>query len=232
MRLAASPKVLLDAELMIGKSNRGAVMNYSYYTNERKEVYGLVPDGVKRVLEVGCAAGGFRRNFPADVEYWGVEPFASAAEDACSQGIKVLRGTYESVENLIPESYFDVVVCNDVIEHMMYPEIFLESVSGKLKVGGVIVGSIPNVRFYGNLMNLLIGRDWRYEESGILDKNHLRFFTFKSFRRLIEVLGFRVEVISGVQSIRMNVLKVLFAPFLILIGFDVCYFQILFRIRR
>lgn len=134
-------------------------MDNAYYQNTRPEVYGLVPRSAKRVLEIGCAAGGFRLNFPNDVEYWGVEPVQAAAAQARQKNMKVLCGIYDDVCAQIPDGYFDVIVCNDVIEHVSAPESFLVSLKSKLAPAGVLVGSIPNVRFWGNLINLLLRRD-------------------------------------------------------------------------
>ena len=201
----------------------------SYYQNRRPEIYGMIPEKAQKVLEIGCAAGGFRLNFPDQVEYWGVEPVREAAEQARQRNIKVLCGTYDEVREQLPAAYFDVVVCNDVIEHVPDPEAFLASLKGKLAPNGILVGSIPNVRFWGNLINLLVRRDWKYEESGVLDRTHLRFFTAKSFRRLMHGTGFELVKMAGIESKRMKVLKVLFSPFLLLAGFDICDMQLMFK---
>ena len=203
----------------------------SYYQNQRGEIYGMIPVTAQKVLEIGCAAGGFRLNFPEQVEYWGVEPVSEAAEQARQKKIKVLCGTYDEVCDQLPAAYFDVVVCNDVIEHVADPEAFIVSLKDKLAPNGVLVGSIPNVRFWGNLINLLVRRDWKYEESGVLDRTHLRFFTAKSFRRLMNNVGYELELLNGIESKRMKILKVLFSPFLLFAGFDICDMQIMFKSR-
>lgn len=204
-------------------------MDNGYYQNYRREVFDIVPKGASRILEIGCAAGRFRLNFGDDVEYWGVEPVEDAAEEARTHGIKVFVGTYDSVCEQLPAGYFDIVVCNDVIEHMSNPDEFLVSVKDKLAPGGTLVGSVPNVRFWGNLINLLIRRDWKYEDSGVLDRTHLKFFTRKSLKRLFECTGYHVELLRGIESVRMKILKVLFAPMLVFAGFDVCDMQFIIK---
>ena len=207
-------------------------MDKNYYKNQRREVYEMVPSSVARVLEIGCAEGGFKANFPREVEYWGVEPVSEVAEHARSKGVKVLVGTYDDMCDQIPDAYFDVVVCNDVIEHMVDPESFLTSVKCKLTANGVLIGSIPNVRFWRNLINLLIKRDWKYEDSGVLDRTHLRFFTAKSFRRLIYQSGYELERMKGIESNRMRILKILFSPFLVFVGYDICHMQVMFKAMK
>lgn len=57
----------------------------------------MIPEKSQKVLEIGCADGGFRLNFSDGVEYWGVEPVREAAEQARQKNIKVLCGTYDEV---------------------------------------------------------------------------------------------------------------------------------------
>lgn len=204
-------------------------MEDGYYQNVRPEIYGIVPKSAKRILEIGCAAGSFRLNFPGDIEYWGVEPVYEAAKQACKNGINVLCGTYDDVCNQIPDGYFDVIVCNDVIEHIFNVEDFIVSLKRKLAIKGVIVGSIPNVRFWGNLLNLLIKKEWKYEEYGVLDRTHVRFFTARSFRRLLSDAGYELEVMVGIESARLKILKFLFSPLLVFTGFDICDMQFMFK---
>ena len=207
-------------------------MDAEYYQCERREVYDIVSASAKRVLEVGCAAGGFRLNFPEQVEYWGIEPVREVAELAKSRGVKVLCGTYDAVCNQVPSGYSDLVVCYEVIEHVLTPASLLLSLKEKLTSDGILIGSIPNVRFWGNLIKLLINRDWKYERSGVLDETHLRFLTAKSFRRLMKNTGYRLLILRGLESRRMKVLKVLFAPLLLFLGFDVCDMQIMFKASK
>jgi hypothetical protein len=69
-----------------------------------------------------------------------------------------------------------------------------------MKQRACIVGSVPNVRYFGNIFKLLVLADWKYEEQGILDRTHLRFFTAKSLARTFEQHGYRVERLVGVNS--------------------------------
>jgi hypothetical protein len=62
-----------------------------------------------------------------------------------------------------------------------------------------VVASIPNVRYLENIWNLLILKDWKYTEYGILDRTHLRFFTLQSIRVIFENLGYHIERIEGIN---------------------------------
>jgi 2-polyprenyl-3-methyl-5-hydroxy-6-metoxy-1,4-benzoquinol methylase len=161
----------------------------------------FLPSSYRRVLEIGCAAGSFSDHLSLPCEVWGVEPNAEAAQLAARKMHKVLVGTYDLVAAELPERYFDLVVCNDVIEHMDDHEAFLEAIKQKMVPGGYITGSIPNVRHITALFKLLIRKDWPYADSGILDRTHLRFFTEKSLRRALLQHGYRIEKFAGIGSI-------------------------------
>jgi hypothetical protein len=68
-------------------------------------------------------------------------------------------------------------------------------------VHGHIIFSIPNVRYFPHIVELLIHKDWKYRECGILDETHLRFFTQKSIIRLFNENGFVIEEIKGLNPV-------------------------------
>jgi len=98
----------------------------SYYLLSRPELIPFLPKNLEsmKVLEVGCGAGNFGTHFEC-TEYWGIEPNESMAKHARLILNKVLLGNYDEVSDLLPDHYFDLVVCNDVIEHMQDAELFL-----------------------------------------------------------------------------------------------------------
>lgn len=172
-----------------------------YFEANRHEVASLLPGTYSKVLEIGCARGGFSAHLLSPCEYWGIEPNQQAAQAAGERLERVLVGTYDEVKSQLPNGYFDLVVCNDVIEHMVDHDEFLHGIKQKMTNGGVIIGSIPNVRHITALAKLLIAKDWPYSESGILDRTHLRFFTKKSLRRTFDSHGFKIDVIRGLASV-------------------------------
>jgi 2-polyprenyl-3-methyl-5-hydroxy-6-metoxy-1,4-benzoquinol methylase len=173
---------------------------FDYALSDRSEVASLLPKQYRTVLEIGCSKGGFKACLDPAVEIWGVEPDASSAHQAAGRGYKVLVGLYEDVSERCPDNYFDLVICNDVIEHMVDHEKFLEDIKKKLKKNGHLVGSIPNVRHFGNLFRLLIQKDWKYEDRGVLDRTHVRFFTEKSLYRMFCGNGYAVCELKGINS--------------------------------
>jgi 2-polyprenyl-3-methyl-5-hydroxy-6-metoxy-1,4-benzoquinol methylase len=171
----------------------------TYYAATRPELKALLPQGCQRVLEVGCGRGGFRANLPADAQVWGVEPNAVAAQTASQHLNRVLVGTYEAVQQELPDQGFDLVVCNDVIEHMVDDAAFLNAVRSKMAPGAYLFGSVPNLRNLPVLQALLFGKDFHYQDAGVLDRTHLRFYTEKSFTRLLAESGFEAITLQGIN---------------------------------
>jgi 2-polyprenyl-3-methyl-5-hydroxy-6-metoxy-1,4-benzoquinol methylase len=171
-----------------------------YYKKSRPEMLKFVPDNARRVLELGCSEGLFAASVKArnDAEVWGIE-FNPEAADRARGGIdRVLVGDADEQVALLPDGYFDVVVCNDVLEHLVNPIETLKSLRLKMKDDGVVVASIPNIRHLPALSKIVFRKDFPQDESGIFDRTHLRFFTRKSIFRFFKEAGFEVRRIKGI----------------------------------
>jgi 2-polyprenyl-3-methyl-5-hydroxy-6-metoxy-1,4-benzoquinol methylase len=173
-----------------------------YYGQSRSELLGMLPSSYTRVLEVGCADGSFAKQLKSECELWGVEPIAQVADNARSIFDHLLVGSFDEVEHDLPDEYFDLVICNDVIEHLPDHDAFLKSISKKIALNGTIIGSVPNVRYYFVLKDLLLHKEWRYVEAGVLDRTHLRFFTQRSLLRSLTEAGFIGITIQGINKVR------------------------------
>ncbi len=205
-----------------------------YYRGARPEMARFLPAAYSKVLEIGCGEGDFAENLTHPCEYWGVEPFRAAAEIATRKLDRVLAGTYDEVCDELPADYFDLVICNDVMEHMTDHEAFLRGVKLKMKAGACLVGSIPNVRYFHNLMRLLREKDWKYEDEGVLDRTHLRFFTERSLRRTLAETGFAIEEFGGINGLTIrptSAKKVTRKALIRLLGRDTRFMQFGFRVR-
>ena len=148
-------------------------------------------------LDVGCSSGNLGA---ALIEYkscrvHGIDINPQALLEASHKG-------YEQVYSLdlirnpdglsqVPDSLYDFIVCADVLEHLVTPEFILSILANKLRPGGSMVISLPNVAFGLNRLQLLLG-NWNYREFGILDKTHLRFYTIHSGIKLVKECGLEV----------------------------------------
>ncbi len=193
---------------MVNKQEK-YIMDYAdkdteYYTAQRDDIIQILPKKVDTLLDVGCGQGNFAvaAKEVFDCETWGVEYNPKEAKVASSRLDKVFVGKIEDNMKKIPKNMFDVISFNDVLEHLVDPYELLSKLKVKLSPDGVIVASIPNVRYIRNLAHVLFQKDWEYrEEGGILDTTHLRFFTKKSIVRMFEETGYEVEEIKGISQI-------------------------------
>jgi 2-polyprenyl-3-methyl-5-hydroxy-6-metoxy-1,4-benzoquinol methylase len=144
------------------------------------------------LLDVGCAEGHFGEFLIAErgIEVWGVEPNPEAAERARTRLPMVVNGAYP--DDVDQSAKFDCVTLNDVLEHMTNPAEALIAVARQLTAGGCVVASVPNIRHIEPLSALAFHGRWDYQDWGILDRTHLRFFTKSTMRELFENCGFEV----------------------------------------
>ena len=172
-----------------------------YFECPRLEMLEYVPSDCRKVLDVGCGAGSFGASIRKriDCEVWGVESNAGSIQKAEQNIDRVFQG-YFGPELDLPPGYFDCIVFNDVLEHMLDPASALALARALLSSGGCVVASIPNIRQFPTVWKLVIRGEWEYQESGILDKTHLRFFTRLSIMRLFQGAGFAIQRIDGINS--------------------------------
>ena len=173
-----------------------------YYAHQRREMLGYIHATARTILEVGCGAGDFGATLKRELnaEVWGIELVPAAAERAARRLDRVVAGNLETDEIHLPDEYFDCIVCNDVLEHLADPWRVVRLLRAKLKRDGVMVASLPNVRFYLVMKELFIHKRWEYRDQGVLDRTHLRFFTFGTARELFEQGGYRLETIEGINA--------------------------------
>jgi len=170
-----------------------------------------VPPGTKTSLEFGCGYGGFSAlvKDKFDAETWAVEINEEAAQEAEKILDKVINNDAAKSLDDIPENYFDCIILFDILEHLLDPSALLSALKNKLSNKGVIVASIPNIRYYRTFFELVIHGNWDYKDHGILDRTHLRFFTYKSIVKMLNLLDFEILVLEGIHPTSSRTFKVL-----------------------
>ena len=93
------------------------------------------------------------------------------ADEAKGKLDRVITGDVAGVlhSDALAEELFDCVICADVLEHLADPWAALTRASGHLSRPGVVVASIPNIRHYSTLLNLLFRKHWPCRDRGIHD---------------------------------------------------------------
>jgi 2-polyprenyl-3-methyl-5-hydroxy-6-metoxy-1,4-benzoquinol methylase len=152
----------------------------------------LINEG-ETVLDVGCATGYLSFELKEKgCKVIGLEIDPEMAEEARLYCDKVIVGNAEVIE-LPYKEYFDVILYADVLEHLRNPLEVLIRFKSYLKQNGYIVVSIPNVANWFVRLSLLFGKFY-YNSKGcaILDSGHLRFFTLRTIREMLDQAGFKI----------------------------------------
>lgn len=172
-----------------------------YYKNDRLDMLQYIPLGSKAFLEVGCGEGNFALALKErdGAEAWGIEMDEESGGLAKQRLDRVLLGDINILLKELPDKYFDAIIFNDVLEHLYDPYALLENLKAKLKPGGVILSSIPNIRYFRALIELVWHKQWRYTDSGIFDRTHMRFFTKQSIEDMYTNAGYKVLRMEGIH---------------------------------
>jgi SAM-dependent methyltransferase len=167
-----------------------------YYNNQKSiRFMPFIPEKPSIILELGCSSGqlgqAIRQNGRA-AELVGVELFPAAAEQSKKYFDTVYCGDIEQI-SLTYENYFDVVICGDILEHLRDPSTVTHKIYRWLKNGGTFISTVPNIRNWSILLDLIFRGMWRYsKEGGILDDTHLRFFTRNTFFEMLKNAKFKI----------------------------------------
>lgn len=144
------------------------------------------------VLEIGCGTGSLlqflakSRSCLVD----GIEPNEDRANLAKAKGLSVIH-SYLTAETFLPRSCYDYIILADVLEHLDDPSTLLIESKRLLKDGGFYIISVPNMIHWSVRLRLLSGV-LEYQQSGLLDATHLRWFTNISILAYLERLNFKV----------------------------------------
>lgn len=155
----------------------------------------------RKILDVGCGSGTLGKCLKESIDcnVAGID----VSRDAVFEAQKVLD-TAEvcDIEKGIDEKFFrgvEHVVISEVLEHVFSPELLLRDI--RIKSDADVVITIPNILFWKNRLTLLFGR-FEYEEKGIMDYGHIRFFSWDAFKCMVEKVGYSIDATYHVVPTR------------------------------
>lgn len=181
----------------------------------------LIPDGSK-VLEIGCATGFMGEYLIKKRRCYvvGVESGVDEAKVAREKLNIVIEGDIEGTNVLRSiNGKFDVVLASAIVEHLKDPWQDVSTWKRFLKKNGFLIITTSNIAHWSIRLKILQG-SFDYEDYGILDNTHLRFFTIKTFKELIvnggyEIKRFSIDPVGGgfpkISKILSNFFPNLFA---------------------
>lgn len=178
-----------------------------YYKNERVDVINIIPNvSYASILEIG--GGEFptlkRLKEKFNSEAWGVD-----IRQTSNTNINFIYGSIEddNTLNQIPDNYFDLIVANDVIEHLVDTDKFFAAIFAKMKKGGFLALSVPNVRQMRSMFHILIKGNFPRHDAGLFDKTHLRWFCKRDILNIAENHGFETVMTKSVGRIVPNIIQ-------------------------
>ncbi len=161
-----------------------------------------------RVLELGCASGylsGYMEGaLGCRVTGLEFDPAATAiAAQRCSEVYTVDLDAPDALHVAQASAPYDVLLAAAVLEHLKYPERLLQQARALLQPGARVIVSLPNIAYWRLRLMLLAGH-FDYTDYGVMDRTHLRLYTAKTGRALLEEQGYTVETLhiagSGLQN--------------------------------
>lgn len=160
--------------------------NSEAYNVHRMTLDIIVPNS--KVLDLGCAGGYLAKELKKKrCQVWGVDKDKESLKKVKEHCRQSLFLDLENIKNTtdIPNNYFDHILILDTVEHLRNSQVVLSNLKRFLKKSGKIIISLPNIAILKMRLSLLFGR-FEYEDTGILDKSHLMFFTRESIKKLAE----------------------------------------------
>jgi len=168
----------------------------NYFSGIRNDIIELIQCNNCNILEIGCGEG----NTLVELKRQGKAKFVIGIDIVnLNQSSKLDKFILADIENDnidLPEEYFDIIICADVLEHLKDPWNALRKIRKFLKPNGILLASIPNIREIKTLISIVIKGNFKYVDAGILDKTHLRFFCKKNIIELFESSGYKIEKIT------------------------------------
>jgi 2-polyprenyl-3-methyl-5-hydroxy-6-metoxy-1,4-benzoquinol methylase len=168
-------------------------------TSHNEELLALVPRNSRRLVEIGCGGGGLAREYKkvnAACEYIGIELEPQHAEIARPHCDHVIVCDIEDMHDDAFASLFpsDCWIFGDVLEHLHDPWAVLRRLRTRLPPEGTVLACIPNAQHW-SVQALLNAGEFRYQDSGLLDRTHIRWFTKSTLVELFQTTGF--DIVEG-----------------------------------
>lgn len=179
-------------------------MNYEdkrdgYYANVRSDLINFMGSDLKdlKILEIGAGYGetlNYLKRVGVAKEVVGIELFKDNKNIEKYKDLDAFFfGDIQTLDTSKFENYFDMIILADVLEHIAEPIPVLNKVKGLLKNEGEIIVSMPNIRHYSSFFKIFVKGNFQYEDSGIFDYTHMRFYCKKNMEALFLKAKFSIK---------------------------------------
>lgn len=166
----------------------------------------------QNVLDIGCNDGYIGKHSDSSNTFYGLDYLQESVDKAKEVYKDAMLYDLNNLKELPWNKKFDTLIFADVLEHVLYPDQVLDFfINNYLKKEGKVIISLPNIANWQIRLNLFFGK-FDYTETGIMDKTHLHFYTFKTAKELIESQNLSIKNIYGGATFFGKIIRK--APFL------------------
>jgi SAM-dependent methyltransferase len=189
-------------------------VNRDKYNSYSREIERLVPPS-SEVLDIGCTTGGLAKALKKKrCKVVGIDIDQASLKVAAKYCEKVYKVDVDDLKDFnakLKGRKFDVIAIGDLLEHLKHPGVFLFHLKKYLSSDGMIIAKIPNSAFVWLRMRFLLGNFTYQKGGGLMDEDHLRFFSFKSAKQLFLDDGYKIEKMmssnEAIQSKRFFLIR-------------------------
>jgi SAM-dependent methyltransferase len=166
------------------------------HNNYNHDILKIMPDDLQNIVEVGCSSGALAAAYRLTnkkCRYTGIEIDPDYADSAKASCHEVICGNIEQFDDndflrLFPS---DCWIFGDTLEHLYDPWALLQRIRPHLAPNAQIIACIPNAQHWSIQARLNSGQ-FRYEDQGLMDRTHIRWFTRTTIMEMVESSGFKI----------------------------------------
>lgn len=179
---------------MNNSSTENNIKEKVYSNDGNPKVVELIRETSQIILDAGCGQG----DNAALLKKMGhtVDGVTISENELKIASAHLRHGFIFNLENGLPveikQQQYDYVICSHVLEHICYPQALLKDILHVLKPKGKLIVVLPNLMHYKSRLKLMFG-NFEYQEAGIWDYTHFRWYTFKSAAKMLENAGFTLQ---------------------------------------
>lgn len=190
-------------------------INRDKYNSYSREIERLVPTN-SYVLDIGCTTGGLAKALKKKrCRVVGIDIDQASLKVAAKFCEKVYRVDVDNLKDFdlkLKGKRFDAIAIGDLLEHLKHPGVFLFHLKKYLSKDGVIIAKIPNSAFIWLRVRFLLGNFTYQKGGGLMDEDHLRFFSFKSAKQLFLDDDYKIEKVTSSNEAIQSKRLILFKP--------------------